>query len=65
MHFHAYRVSKQRDHSYRLTFQDRLSTDTAGIAQCLDLQAEARIELEEIIKALQAKISSATLFTPI
>jgi hypothetical protein len=65
MHFHAYRMAKQLDHSYRLTLDARLSTDAAGIAQCLGLQAEARVELEAIIRALQAKISQATLFTPV
>jgi hypothetical protein len=64
MHFHAYRMAKLTDRSYRLTLQSRLSTDAAGISKCLGLQAEARIELEEIIEALQAKISAATLFTP-
>lgn len=65
MHFHAYAMALQPNHSYRLTLQSRLSTDTAGIAQCLGLQAEARVELEEIIKALEVKISTATLFTPV
>ena len=65
MHFHSYRMAEQPDHSYRLTLQARLSTDAAGIAQCLGLQAEARVELEQIIEALQAKISPATLFTPV
>ena len=58
-------MAEQPDHSYRITLQSRLSTDAAGIAQCLGLQAEARIELEEIMAALQAKISAATLFTPV
>lgn len=65
MHFHAYRMAEQQDHSYRLMLQSRLSTDVAGIATCLGLQAEARVELEEIVSALQAKISPATLFTPV
>ncbi len=65
MHFHAYRMAEQPDHSYRLALAARLSTDAAGIAQCLDLQAEARVELDEIIKALQSKISPATRFTPV
>jgi hypothetical protein len=65
MHFHAYRMAEQPDHSYRLTLESRLSTDAEGIAQCLGLQAEARVELDEIIKALQAKISPATVFTPV
>lgn len=65
MHFHAYCMAAQPDHPYRIALQSRLSTDVAGIAQCLGLQAEARIELEEIIAALQAKISPATLFAPV
>jgi len=65
MHFHSYRMAEQADHSYRLSLQSRLSTDAPGIAQCLGLQAEARIELEEIIRALQAKISPATVFVPV
>ncbi|HEY4959217.1 MAG TPA: NotI family restriction endonuclease [Terriglobales bacterium] len=65
MHFHAYGMAEQPDHSYRLTLQSRLSTDAEGIALCLGLQAEARIELEEIVKALQAKISPDTLFGPV
>jgi hypothetical protein len=65
MHFHAYGMAEEPDHSYRLTLQSRLSTGADGIARCLGLQAEARIELDEIMKALEAKISPATLFTPV
>ncbi|MDR3763820.1 MAG: NotI family restriction endonuclease [Acidobacteriota bacterium] len=64
MHFHAYSVSEQIDHTYRLSLQSRLSTDTSGIAVCLGLKAEAKVGLEEIVRALQEKISPATLFTP-
>ena len=45
--------------------QSRWSTDANGIALCLGLQAEARVELEQIIAALQAKISTSTLFVPV
>ena len=65
MHFHAYRMTERLDRSYRLVLDARRGADAAGIAQCLGLQAEARIELEEIIRALQTKISQATLFAPI
>ena len=65
MHFHAYRMDMQADKSYKLTMQSRLSTDTDGIGLCLGLQAEARVELELIIQALQAKISASTLFVPV
>jgi Restriction endonuclease NotI len=62
MHLHAYRMEMQADKSHKLTMQLRLSTDADGIGLCLGLQAEARIELEQIIQALQAKISESTLF---
>lgn len=65
MHFHAYRMGVQTDKSYKLTMQSRLSTDADGIGLCLGLQAEARVELEQIIQALQAKISVSTVFIPI
>lgn len=65
IHMHAYSMDQQPDQSYKLSMQSRLSTDTDGIAICLGLQAEARVELEQILNALQAKLSPATLFTPI
>ena len=65
MHFHAYRMDRQADQSYKLVMQSRLSTDADGIGICLGLQAEALIELDQIIAAQQAKISPATLFVPV
>jgi Restriction endonuclease NotI len=65
MHLHAYRMDAQTNKSYKLAMQSRLSTDANGIGLCLGLQAEARIELEQIIQALQAKISASTLFVPV
>ena len=65
VHFHSYGLSKQANHSYRLSLQSRLSTDANGIALCLGLKAEPRVELEVIIHALEAKISPATLFVPV
>ncbi len=65
MHFHAYRMEQQPDQSFKLAMQARLSTDAEGIAACLGLQAEARIELEQIVRVLQAKISPSTLFVPL
>ena len=63
IHMHAYSMDQQPDQSYKLSMQSRLSTDTDGIATCLGLQAEARVELEQILNALQAKLSPSTLFT--
>ena len=65
MHLHAYKMEPQEDKSYQLILKSRLSTDAEGIATCLGLKAEARVELGEIIRALQKKISPATLFTPV
>lgn len=65
MHLHAYRMEKQPDKSFKLVMQSRLSTDTEGIATCLGLQAETRVELEQIVQALQAKLSPNTLFVPV
>lgn len=65
MHLHAYRMEQQPDKSFKLVMQSRLSTDAEGIATCLGLQAEARVELEQIVQALQAKLSLSTLFVPV
>lgn len=65
MHLHAYRMDIQKDSVYKLTLQTRLSTDADGIGLCLGLQAEARIELGQIMQSLQAKLSASTLFAPV
>lgn len=65
MHLHAYSMGRAASGAFRLSMASRFSTDADGIGTCLGLQAEARIELEQIIAALQAKISPATLFTPV
>lgn len=63
VHLHAYTLVGQEDRSYKLSMDSRLSTDTDGIGLCLGMQAEARIELEQITALLEAKMSSKTLFT--
>jgi len=62
MHMHVYRLNKQPDRSFKLEMQSRVSTDAAGVAACLGLQAEARVELAQIVAALEAKLSPTTLF---
>lgn len=63
MHLHAYNMARAASGDFRLSMAARLSTDADGIGTCLGLQAESRIELEQIITALQMKISPTTLFT--
>ncbi|MBF0133639.1 MAG: hypothetical protein HQL75_13760 [Magnetococcales bacterium] len=65
IHLHAYRITRQEGGDFRLNMADRFGTDAEGIAMCLGLQAEARVELEQMISSLQAKISAATVFTPV
>lgn len=65
MHIHSYRMTTQSNQLLRLALDSRLSTDVEGIARCLGLQAEANVELEQIVKTLESKLSVNTLFTPI
>ena len=62
MHFHAYRLNESGS-AMRLELESRLSTDAEGIAKCLGLQAEAKVELEVIVAELEKKISTNTVLT--
>ena len=64
MHLHTYKMRSQNNKPYTLTLKSRLSTDTEGIATCLGLQAEARVELKQFIQAPEAKVGPTTLFSP-
>jgi hypothetical protein len=59
-HFHSYqlRIDKSK---YHLSLTERASTDADGIAQCLGLKAEAKVDLEVILKVLESKITEKTL----
>jgi hypothetical protein len=59
-HFHSYQLLKEKS-KYRLSLTERASTDAVGIAQCLGLKAEAKVDLEVILKSLESKISEKTL----
>jgi hypothetical protein len=61
MHFHVYSLTEGENHGLRLELAKRYSTDAAGIAHCLGLQAEPKVALEVITAALEAKISKDTL----
>lgn len=64
MHFHVYSLlrdaSQERHSGLTLSLARRLSTDAAGIATAMRLQASASVEAEEIIRQLEAKISPTT-----
>jgi hypothetical protein len=61
-HVHAYSLA-EKNANYSLSLAARVSTDAAGVARCLGLQAETKIELETIIADLERKISDQTLLT--
>jgi hypothetical protein len=62
LHIHSYRLNPQPDSSLRLAFNEAISTDADGVSECLGLQAEARVELEQITRALEAKMGRHTVF---
>ncbi|GHT17726.1 hypothetical protein FACS189429_2460 [Bacteroidia bacterium] len=59
-HFHSYQLCAGKN-KYRLSLTERASTDADGIAQCLGLKAEAKVDLEVILKTLESKLSEKTL----
>lgn len=59
MHIHSY-VMHEREGVYRLQLDKRLSTDMDGIATCLGLQSESRVELSEIVSRLEEKMERLT-----
>lgn len=63
LHFHSYSLDKRKDDQLTLNLSNRFSTDTAGMAVCLGLEGEARVEFLEIASKLEAKMSEKTLFT--
>jgi len=60
MHFHTYTLTSNRSRVYSIELATRASTDSAGIATCLGLQAEAKVALDDIVKRLEAKMSDET-----
>lgn len=62
MQFHVYGLTSG-ENGLRLELQKRLSTDQVGIAQCLGLQATARVGLQQIVEALEPMLSDTTLLT--
>jgi hypothetical protein len=62
VHVHAYRVEQAGDR-FRLELANRISTDAQGIAACLGLQANPKVELDVIVAQLERKLSDNTRFS--
>ena len=56
VHFHSYDVVEE-DNGLHLALDTRVSTDTNGVAECLGLNAEANVELKDIIALLESKLT--------
>jgi len=63
VHFHSYSFDKDAENNYVLNLSSRLSTDASGIASCLGIQAETKIEMDEMVNKLERKLSAKTLMT--
>lgn len=60
MHFHIYCI-KEMDDAYKISLKERLSTDNKGIYNLLGMKADPNLELEELTKIIQSRISERTL----
>ncbi|MBW3597649.1 MAG: hypothetical protein KY475_10275 [Planctomycetes bacterium] len=61
-HIHSYKL-EEGEQEFRIELDARVSTDAAGAAECLNIQAETKVELETIIAELEKKISARTILT--
>jgi hypothetical protein len=59
-HIHSY-VLEEAGNSLHLGLRSRISTDANGIALCLDLQAEAKVDFNKVIQYLETRISENTI----
>ena len=62
IHIHSYEF-KEESHKMYLKLCERVSTDSDGIAQSLGLNSKSKLELQEIISILEAKINEANRLT--
>jgi len=56
VHIHSYDLKNKNNH-LRLSLDTRVSTDSNGIAESLGLNAQAKVELQDIISTLEQKLS--------
>ena len=58
VHIHSY-YFEEHDNRLRLSLHERVSTDSEGIANCLGLNAETKVELQDLIRILEPKLIEA------
>lgn len=62
MHIHSYQLRKQGG-IFKMALAARYSTDSIGISRLLGLNANAKIGLETMAKALEERLSDSTVFS--
>ena len=62
VHFHSYAL-KDVDGTLRLSLSSRKSTDSDGVGKCLGLKAEPMMELSELIRLLESRLSDDNLLS--
>lgn len=55
VHIHSYNF-EEVENKLSLTLHTRISTDSVGIANCLGLNAESKVELHDLIRILEPKL---------
>lgn len=66
LHLHGYGLGPEKAGDVlRLKLLHRLSTDAAGLATALELQADQGVELAEIVAMLESKLNHDTLLDPL
>lgn len=55
VHIHSYDFISENN-KFKLSLDCRVSTDSVGIAKCLGLNAESKVELQDIVNILEVKL---------
>lgn len=58
VHIHSYSF-EEHENRLKLSLRERVSTDSEGIANCLGLNAETKVELQDLIRILEPKLIEA------
>lgn len=58
VHIHSYDF-EEKENKLGLSLHTRVSTDSEGIAKCLGLNAESKVELQDLIRILEPKLTEA------
>jgi hypothetical protein len=61
LHIHTYELLDAEDAGYHLQLEAQLSTDSDGVARALGLQADPKLELDGLLRLLEAKMNDHTL----